>query len=70
MGLSDYMEQSESRWRYAEANVVMLRDALTELHRFIVEEGLDPDPAPIEHYLAWDEDRLAALREVLYARQP
>jgi hypothetical protein len=54
-------------WRYAEANLSILRDALVEFHTFVV-ENLDPDGAPVEDYLAgWPEERMAALREVLYA---
>jgi hypothetical protein len=55
----------DHKWRCAEANVSMLRDAIREFYEFVRNE-LDRDPCPdVGGYLNWDADRLKALREVL-----
>lgn len=56
----------DKRWRFAEANVLMLRDALVEFHEF-VQLNLDTADGPhsVTDYLTWDRDRAAALNEFL-----
>lgn len=47
-----------------ESPITLLRDALVELHAFVVAE-LDSDPMSVESYLAWPQSRIDDLREVL-----